>query len=264
MQRRWYSFAILLLGLILAGATAASAEPFFFSTGAPDGRMGAASRPDSRGKIEIEAADDFILASETHLERASFTGLIFQGGPGEIREVVVEIYRVFPKDSNVGRTSGPPTFSTEKVPTRVNSPGDEAFDTRDSTDGTLQFTVTVLGHDFPAANSVINGINPVPDQATKGEGPVQGHEIRVDVVFDPPIDLPADHYFFVPQVRLQGRGGNFLWMSTPRPPLAFVGDLQMWIRNADLDPDWLRVGTDIVDDATPPTFNGSFSLSGTR
>jgi hypothetical protein len=95
-------------------------------------------------------------------------------------------------------------------------------------------------------------------------GPVQGHEIRVDVVFDPPIDLPADHYFFVPQVRLQGTGGNFLWLSTPRPPLAFVGDLQMWIRNADLDPDWLRVGTDIVDDATPPTFNGSFSLSGTR
>jgi hypothetical protein len=37
----------------------------------------------------------------------------------------------------------------------------------------------------------------------------------------------------------------------------------MWIRNADLDPDWLRVGTDIVDDALPPTFNGSFLLSGT-
>jgi len=33
----------------------------------------------------------------------------------------------------------------------------------------------------------------------------------------------------------------------------------MWIRNADLDPDWLRVGTDIVGGTT---FNGSFSLSG--
>jgi hypothetical protein len=52
-------------------------------------------------------------------------------------------------------------------------------------------------------------------------------------------------------------------LSAPRPPLAFTGDLQMWIRNADLDPDWLRVGTDIVDDTTPPTFNGSFSVSGT-
>ncbi len=265
MQRRRYSFAVFILGLILAIATAASAqEPFFFSTGAPDGRLGAASRPDSRGKIEIEAADDFILDAPTRLEQASFTGLLFQGGPGEVRQVVVEIYRVFPKDSDVGRTSGAPTFSTAKVPTRVNSPSDVAFDTRDSADGSLQFTVTVLGHDFPAANSVINGINPIPDQATKGEGPVQGHEIRVDVVFDPPLDLPADHYFFVPQVRLQGGGGNFLWLSAPRPPLAFVGDLQMWIRNANLDPDWLRVGTDIVDDTTPPTFNGSFSVSGTR
>jgi hypothetical protein len=149
------------------------------------------------------------------------------------------------------------------VPTRVNSPADVAFDTRDSADGTLRFTVTILNDDFAAANSVIDGIHPVPDQATKGDGPVEGQEVRVDVVMDPPLDLPADHYFFVPQVRLQGRGGNFLWLSAPRPPLAFVGDLQMWIRNADLDPDWLRVGTDIVDDTTPPTFNGSFSLSGT-
>lgn len=264
MQRTRYSLAVFTLGLVLAGATSASADPFFFSTGAPDGRMGAASRPESHGKVEIEAADDFILESQTHLEGASFTGLLFQGGPGEIRQVAVEIYRVFPKDSDVTRTSGAPIFSTPKVPTRVNSPGDVAFDTRDSADGTLQFTVTVLGYDFFAANSVIDGIHPIPDQATKGEGPVQGQEIRVDVVFDPPIDLPADHYFFVPQVKLQGRGGNFLWLSTPRPPLAFLGDLQMWIRNADLDPDWLRVGTDIVDDPTPPTFNGSFSLSGTR
>jgi len=61
------------------------------------------------------------------------------------------------------------------------------------------------------------------------------------VVFDPPIDLAANHYFFVPQVELEGRAGNFLWLSAPGPPL-FTGDLQMWIRNADLEPDWLRVG----------------------
>ena len=247
---------------VQAGATAASADPFF-STGEPDGRMATASRPESQGKIEIESADDFILASETRLDRASFTGLLFHGGPGEIRQVVLEIYRVFPKDSDVARTSGPPTFSTAKVPTRVNSPGDAAFDSRDSADGTLQFTVTVLSHEFAAANSVIDGIHPSPAQATEGDGPVTGQEVQVDVVLDPPLDLPADHYFLVPQVRLQGRGGNFLWLSAPRPPLAFAGDLQMWVRNADLDPDWLRVGTDIVDGASPPTFNGSFSLGGT-
>ena len=52
------------------------------------------------------------------------------GAPSE--DVVVEIYRVFPNDSDVGRTSGSPTFSTSQVPTRVNSPSDVAFDSRDS------------------------------------------------------------------------------------------------------------------------------------
>ena len=44
-------------------------------------------------------------------------------------------------------------------------------------------------------------------------------------------------------------------MRTP-----FTGDLQEWIRNADLDPDWLRVATDIV--GAPPAFNATFSLAG--
>jgi hypothetical protein len=238
---------------VMLGATA-FAEPFFFTTGAPDGRMATASRPESHGKIEIESADDFILTAPTTLDQASFTGLLFQGGRGEIREVRVEIYRVFPKDSDTTRTI--------QVPTRTNSPSDVAFDDRSSADGNLRFTATVLDNDFLVANSVINGIHSVPNQTTGGDGPVEGQVVRFDVVFDPPFDLPADHYFFVPQVRLQGRGGNFLWLSAPRPPLVFVGDLQMWIRNADLDPDWLRVGTDIVGGTPAPTFNGSFSLSG--
>ena len=33
----------------------------------------------------------------------------------------------------------------------------------------------------------------------------------------------------------------------------------MWVRDADLEPDWLRVGTDIVGGTT---FNASFSLFG--
>jgi len=229
---------------------------FSFSTGSPDGQMAAASRPESHGKIEIEAADDFILTSTEAINGATFTGLLFHGGPGEIREVTVEFYRVFPKDSDTTRTI--------HVPTRGNSPSDNAFVESSSANGTLRFSVTRLSPRFQAANSVIDGINPSPNQATRGEGPVAGQEVRFDVVFDPPLVLGADHYFFVPQVRLEGEGGNFLWLSAPRPtnPPLFTGDLQMWIRNADLDPDWLRVGTDIVDDTPAPTFNGSFSLSG--
>jgi hypothetical protein len=235
----------------MLGATASAAD-FSFTTGDPDGRLGAATRPESQGKIEIEAADDFILSSETCIEQATFTGLLFQGGLGEIRDVVVEIYRVFPKDSDPTRTI--------RVPTRTNSPSDVAFKERSSADDTLQFTTTFLDAHFQAANSVINGIHPLPaNPRTGGEGPVAGQEVRFTVKFEPPFDLPADHYFFVPQVELQGQGGNFLWLSAPGP-IAGSGDLQMWIRNADLEPDWLRVGTDIVGDTT---FNGSFSLSGT-
>jgi hypothetical protein len=244
---------VLCAGMVYTQGT----TDFSFSTGDPDGLMAVASRTESHKKIETEAADDFILTSTEAINGASFTGLLFHGGPGEIREVAVEIYRVFPNDSN--------TVRPIHVPTRQNSPSDNAFADRSSADGTLRFSVTRLSPHFQADNSVIDGINPSPNQNTLGEGQVAGQEMRFDVVFDPPIVLPADHYFFVPQVRLQGVGGNFLWLSAPRPtsPPLFTGDLQMWIRNADLDPDWLRVGTDIVGGTPPPTFNGSFSLRGT-
>jgi len=64
-------------------------------------------------------------------------------------------------------------------------------------------------------------------------------------------------------------GGDFLYMSAPRPIVSpgtpFTGDLQAWIRNSRLAPDWLRIGTDVIG-ATPPavapTFNMTFSISG--
>jgi len=100
-MRRMTCFLTVLTFVFVTAATA-SADSFFFSTGAPDGRIAAASRPESHRKIEIESADDFILASHTVLREATFTGLLDQGGSGEIREVRLEIYRVFPADSNTG------------------------------------------------------------------------------------------------------------------------------------------------------------------
>jgi hypothetical protein len=67
---------------------------------------------------------------------------------------------------------------------------------------------------------------------------------------------PEDHYFFRPEADIPG---NFLWLSAPGP-LPGSGDLQTWIRNDNLAPDWERVGTDVVGGTTPPTFNASFSL----
>ncbi len=251
-------FLVLMLLLLIVGVTLtltppASATLFFFSTGNPDGRMGMGSRHlPSFGSIEIEAADDFILSSATVIDHATFIGLLLGGLP-IISSVDVEIYRVFPKDS-----VNPPDG---RVPTRVNSPSDVALVDRSTRDGTLSFVTSILNPSFTVANTVLNGIFPIPNQTTGGEGAATGTEVRFDVTFTTPLDLPPDHYFFVPQVDVTG--GNFLWLSAPRPIVSpgtpFSPDLQAWIRNANLDPDWLRVGTDIVGGSG--TFNGTFSLS---
>ena len=265
---------LLLTVLLTASITSfafadAPGTPFSFSTGFPDMRLATASRPEdpANGKIEIESADDFIAPTGgVNLTSATFTGLLPRNFDfGNVSEVVVEIYRVFPLDSDVSRTSGPPTFSTSQVPTRVNSPSDVAFDTRDSgAGGGLNFNISLAQPNVTAANSILNGINPKPNQATMGEGSVTGNAVTFNVTFTHPFSLPAGHYFFVPQVELPGPTDNFFWLSTARPPLLFTGDLQAWIRNANLDPDWLREGTDIIDGASPaPTFNEAFSLTGT-
>jgi hypothetical protein len=244
-----------LLALALAAPTRAD---FLFSTGNPDGLMAMASRPSGGGKIEIEAADDFVTtAFRTRLTHASFTGLLTGGvSTSDINEVGVELYRIFPADSDTTRTPN--------VPTRVNSPSDVAFVERLASAGTLTFQVTRLGA-FTANNSVLNGINPFPNQTTNGEGSVTGEQVRIDVTLSTPIRVDAGHFFFVPTVGVSA-GGEFFWLSAPKPIVPpgtpFDPDLQTWIRNANLDPDWLRVGTDIVGGNPAPTFNAAFSLRG--
>ena len=123
-----------------------------------------------------------------------------------------------------------------------------------------------------ASNSVQpGGIHPTPGQTTGGNGAVTGLEVQFSVNFKTPFDLAAGHYFFVPQVEVTTDTGEFLWLSAPRPIVppgtpfpAGITDLQSWTRDAFLDPDWLRVGSDIVgpDPMTGPTFNATFSLTG--
>jgi hypothetical protein len=94
--------------------------------------------------------------------------------------------------------------------------------------------------------------------------------VQFTVNFTTPFVLPAgDHDFFVPQVQVTG--GEFYRLSSSRPITEALGgtpfpagvtDLQAWTRNQSLQPDWLRVGTDIVGGSPAPTFNGTFSLSG--
>ena len=264
------SAAAVAIGLFAFAGAPAMATPFFFSTGDVTNSIATATRPESAGKFEIESADDFVLTAPTRITSATFTGLLTGGATtANIGEVRVEIYRVFPADSNVARTSGPPTFSTPQVPTRVNSPSDVEVADRDTSPapGNLTFTTKTLGTFSSALNSVQpGGIHPMPGQTTGGNGPISGQEVEFDVNFTTPFDLPADHYFFVPQVEITTANGEFLWLSGTRPivppgtpfPPGFT-DLQSWTRDAMLDPDWLRVGADIVGVGT---FNEAFTLTG--
>ena len=255
-----FSIALALLAAISLPVPARAGSTFFFSTGDPDGKMAMASRPSSAGKIEIEAADDFVLTSTTSITSATFTGLLpTNASLSDITDVRVEIYRVFPLDSTV-----PPS---DNVPTRTNSPSDVEFADRDSAMHNLTFTPGIVQSTFTANNSVLDGIHPKPGFQTDGDGAVTGQEVSFSVTFTKPFVLPTDHYFFVPQVELSN--GDFFWLSAPRPivspgtpfPPGFT-DLQAWIRNEDLAPDWLRVGADIVGGSPAPTFNGAFTLSG--
>lgn len=248
---------LLSLTVLLLCATHATAASFFFSTGNPDGRIATLSRPPSPGQLQTETADDFLIVSNTTLiTHASFTGLIPAAATlSSVQNVEIEIYHVFPGDSDTNRTL--------HVPTRVNSPGDVEIDdaTRDGADGSLSFEVRLVTSSFTAAKSVVNGIHPSPNQTTGGEGSVSGQEVVINVTFDPPVSLPPGHYFLRPEAQLSA--GNFLWLSAPKPIVApgtpFTPDLQSWIRNDDLAPDWLRIGTDVVGAGA---FNAAFSLVG--
>ena len=246
-----------VLGLALLWPLAAAANPFFFSTGSPDGLIATLSRPASPGKLETETADDFVTTAPTFITNATFTGLLVGGAtPANVLNVEIELYHVFPQDS-----TNPPDG---RVNTRANSPSDNNFAAADAALGQLSFTTTVISQSFNAANSVINGINAKPNQFTGGEGPVTGEEVQFNITFTTPLALGPDHVFFRPEVDL-GSAGDFLWLSAPKPITSgtpFTTDLQSWIRNdgaGELAPDWSRIGTDVTNQGP---FNAAFSLTG--
>jgi hypothetical protein len=248
-----------LLCATISLPAAAAPTPFFFSTGNPDGLIATLSRTASARKLETETADDFVTTSDTLITDAKFTGLIVGAATtANINDVEIELYHVFPIDS---------TFPPDgRVITRTNSPSDNNFAAADANLGQLTFTTKLLNPAFTAQNSVVNGINPLPNQFTGGEGAVTGQEVEFDVHFSAPFFLNADHVFFRPEVDL-GSSGNFLWLSAPKPIVGpgttpFADDLQSWTRTdgaGALAPDWERIGTDITHQGP---FNASFTLTG--
>jgi hypothetical protein len=234
---------------------------FLFSTGLPDGKIATISEPPNthNAQVEFESADDFVLSTETVINHASFTGLLTGGaGLGDVSNVFLTIYRVFPNDSDLGRTP--------QVPTRNNSPADNEIDNFDSAVGDLRFHARVLSPSFTAQSSVSSADK--ISVGSGGNGQATGAEVEFDVTFNAKLDLPAGHYFFVPKIGLTDTApaaANFLWLSAPKPiqppGTPFLPDLQSWMRETPgIAPDWLRIGTDIIGGTA--AFNGSFSLSG--
>ena len=223
--------------------------------------IGTASRPASAGKVEIELADDFVLTGETAITSATFTGLLPIGAPlSDVKDVTVEIYRVFPDDFN--------TVRTPAVTTRVNSPSDVELADRDSASGGLTFTPGVIQSSFTANNSVLNGINPLnldSSRVYRRRARCHGTRGRVQRSLHHAIRSAGRPLF------LRAAGGadqrRFLLVVGPETDRSPRGrrsrpgftDLQSWIRNEPLDPDWLRIGTDVTHQGP---FNAAFTLSG--
>ncbi len=244
------------LSFVVTPSAAGATIPFFFSTGNPDGKIGTLSRPSGPGLLETETADDFLTTLPTTINSATFIGLLPTGAAlSGISRVEIELYNVFPLDS-----TNPPSGN---VPTRVNSPSDREFAAFDSATAGLTFTSSLLNASFSVANTVVNGIHGLPTPLTGGEGAATGEEVLLNITFNTPLTLAPGHYFFRPEVALAN--GNFLWLSAPKPIVApgtpFTPDLQSWIRNSNLSPDWVRIGTDVTGQGP---FNAAFSLTGSQ
>jgi hypothetical protein len=258
-----FAVMLALTGAGFCSQAGAQGPQVVANTGNPDAKLGALSRPPSANKVETETADDFFLNQTTVLTGATITGLLTNGATlANLQNVEVEIYHVFPLDSDQERIP--------EVPSRANSPSDHeiGFATRAANNGTLHARGTILDNSFIVLNSVVNNINKKPLNTTHGEGAVTGQEVEITITFTTPIALGSGRYFFRPEVLLNN--GNFLFLSAPKPivapGVAIPGDLQAWIRNAGLSPDWLRIGTDIIGTDVPgttaPVFNMTFTLSG--
>jgi hypothetical protein len=101
-----HRFAYLLtvgFGAMLASSAFADT---IYNNLTPNNMMAIATRPESGGNIEIETGDDFVVSQQTAITSATFVGMIVPGPSGtpDISDVVAEMYRVFPLDSNTART----------------------------------------------------------------------------------------------------------------------------------------------------------------
>ena len=218
---------VLVTGVTLALSTPASATSILYSNlnvNMPNA-MATASRPEpASGGLEIESADDFILNIASRSLRP-VSSVLSQSAPMSMNEPrnLSSLPQRQPESSKSCSGSDASEFAVGRRVCRER----RGVNHRDRPGSQLH------GDEFRAER---NHCSMTP--MTGGDGPVTGQEVRFDVVFLNPFVLPADHYFFVPQVGLTS--GNFFWLSAARPipngsPNTPINpDLQEWIRNGKI------------------------------
>jgi len=182
-------------GDVLFANAAAQETQVLVNTGNTDGKLERCRASASVNKLETETADDFVLDQTTVLTGATITGLVTTS-LANISNVEIEMYHRFPQDSIADRT--------HRFPTRQKLPSDVEIDsaTRDGNNHTLRFSTALLNPTFTALKTVVNSIS-----VAQGEPAVTGAEVEITVTFTSPIVLPAGHYFFRPEVQVNG--GDF-------------------------------------------------------
>src|SRR5438046_10707363 len=100
-MRMRVSLTTLTLAFAVCFAIPAWADNFSFSTGSPDGKLGALSRPAGSQGLETETADEFVLIQPTVISSATMHGLLIPAGTPvcSLTRVEVEIDHILPFDS---------------------------------------------------------------------------------------------------------------------------------------------------------------------
>ena len=216
MSHARFVIPLAMLGSLPMPAAALLPAVYSFSTGDPDGLIATAARPESRPEnSRSNRPMTSCSPNTTSITSATFTGLVPAGSSAT--GVVVEIYRVFPTDSDVG--------AHQRAANVLDGPGAHAGQFA------LRYRARRARHrerpisrprsldpSFTANNSVTAGRYPSQTEPTPPAATVRSRARKCSstVNFATPFVLPADHYFFVPQVEL-GRTATFFWLSAPKP-----------------------------------------------
>ena len=215
-------------------ATPAWADPFVFSTGTPDGLLGALSQPAGSGTSRPRPPTTSSLSETTSIAQATITGLIPAGTPaGEHQQRRGRgLSRL---SQGLGRS---PLGAGARAGQLARRRRDRQRHARCERGNARVRGRSLVDASSSVLNTVVDGINPVPaerDPWRRSRRAARWSRSR----------SPSPRRSFCRRItissapRSQVTGGDFLFLSAPKPIVApgtpFMGDLQAWIRNSDLD-----------------------------